>query len=407
MRHPLDIQRQCGNYFVLMANAQESDNSMNVPASRVVEWLSRLVRVPSVGPANTGARSGAISEAALAAQVAEWLRSFGGEVTMEDVHPGRPNVYGIWRAASDRWLAVDVHLDTVGVETMQGDPFDGRVEGGRVYGRGAVDTKASMAIVLALLEALQGEGRSLPHNLIVCASADEETGCYGAAVFRRWVEQRGLHIDQLLVAEPTLCAPVYGHKGSAGVVLEIEGVAAHSSKPHLGRNAITAAAPVISALAALGDEIAAQPAQSALGAGTLSITMIHGGQAHNIIPDRCILSVDRRLVVGEDADAAVAAIQRAAERACPLPLTLRQLHALTPFYQPPDTPWVRQLAQESGVEPDVATYGTNASHYNGLAGECVIFGPGSIDQAHRDIEWIDIAELEKAARIYERWWGLA
>jgi acetylornithine deacetylase/succinyl-diaminopimelate desuccinylase-like protein len=182
--------------------------------------------------------------------VAIWFEALGGEVEREDVYPGRPNTYGVWRGQTERWIAVDVHIDTVGIETMIGDPFDGRLENGRVYGRGSVDTKASLGVVLALLEDTRRRGEILKPNLVVCASSDEETGCGGAPVFAQWVHRRGLKLDQLLVAEPTMCAPIYGHKGSSNLIFEIQGEAAHSSKPHLGKNAIVAAAQLITALAA-------------------------------------------------------------------------------------------------------------------------------------------------------------
>jgi acetylornithine deacetylase/succinyl-diaminopimelate desuccinylase-like protein len=89
--------------------------------------------------------------------------------------------------------------------------------------------------MLALLEEMQRRGEVLKPNLVVCASSEEETGCGGAPVFARWVRRRGLKLDQLLVAEPTTCAPIYGHKGSSNVIFEIHGEAAHSSKPHGSR----------------------------------------------------------------------------------------------------------------------------------------------------------------------------
>jgi acetylornithine deacetylase/succinyl-diaminopimelate desuccinylase-like protein len=126
---------------------------------RLAAWLSRLVQVPSVSPDHPGTRAGVTGEAKLAEAVAGWFRDLGGEVYQEEVLPGRPNTYGIWRGRSDRWVAVDVHLDTVGVEQMVGDPFSGQVSDGRVYGRGAVDTKATLGVVLALLEATRESGQ--------------------------------------------------------------------------------------------------------------------------------------------------------------------------------------------------------------------------------------------------------
>lgn len=377
-----------------------------IETERIVAYLSRLVQIPSVGPENAGARAGEPGEGQAAAQLVEWFTAFGGEIYQDEVMPGRPNIYAIWRGASDRWLAVDVHMDTVGVESMPGDPFDGRVENGRVYGRGSVDTKASLGVVLAALEALHQRGQRLTANLLVCASVSEETGAHGAFAFANWVRQQGLKLDQLLVAEPTLCAPVYGHKGTTGVEISIQGIAAHSSEPEKGENAITAAAQLIMAFVGEHQRLRSLPPADALGTPALTVSMIQGGQAVNIVPDRCALKVERRLALDEDPEATALALYDFARQHCPLPLTLRQVHGITGFYQPPDSPWIQQLAAWSGSAPEVVSYGTNACAYNGLANECVIFGPGSIEQAHRDVEWVEIVQLEKAARIYEQWWAL-
>src|SRR5262245_46510682 len=127
---------------------------MIIADERLTFWLSQLVRIPSVTPEQAGPRAGSPGEARLAEALAGWFADLGGEVHVEEVLPGRPNVYGIWRGRSERWAALDVHMDTVGVEQMSDDPFGGEVRDGRVYGRGAVDTKASLAVALALLEQL-------------------------------------------------------------------------------------------------------------------------------------------------------------------------------------------------------------------------------------------------------------
>jgi acetylornithine deacetylase/succinyl-diaminopimelate desuccinylase-like protein len=374
--------------------------------THVIDWLTRLVQIPSVGPENAGPRSGPSSEKALADQLTAWFSTFGGRVEQEEVLPGRPNVYAIWRnPQADRWLAVDVHTDTVGVETMQGDPFDGRVADDRVYGRGAVDTKATLAILLALLESLHQRGGRLGFNLLISAPAAEETGVLGAPVFARWMRRQAFKLDQLIVAEPTLCAPVHGHRGSVGLLLEVEGVAAHSAQPQFGKNAIVGAAHIIQAVDAYHQHLTALP-PTPLGNGTATVTIINGGQAHNIVPDRCRLSIDRRLTLGEDPEAAAQALTEAVKAATPLPINMTVKHQFKPFYQPADTPLVGQLAAWSGRPPEVVGYGTDAAFYEGLARECVVFGPGSIEQAHRDIEWVAVAELTKALMIYQRWWGL-
>ena len=221
---------------------------MLVTDQQLADWLARLVRIPSVSPAQAGPRAGAPGEARLAEMLSGWFSDLGGDVEVTEVLPGRPNVYGIWRGRTERWAALDVHMDTVGVEQMPGDPFSGELRAGRVYGRGAVDTKASLAVALALLEELHRAGAAPAPNLLIAATADEEDLARGAPAFAAWVRRRSIALDQLMVAEPTLCRPVHGHKGVVRLAFEIQGQPAHSSQPHLGRNAITAAAQLALAL---------------------------------------------------------------------------------------------------------------------------------------------------------------
>jgi acetylornithine deacetylase/succinyl-diaminopimelate desuccinylase-like protein len=386
---------------------QKENGCVIVSDELLTTWLTRLVRIPSVTPEQAGPRAGEPGEARLAAALAGWFRDLGGEVHIAEVLPGRPNVYGIWRGRSERWAALDVHMDTVGVEQMAGDPFGGELRDGRVYGRGAVDTKASLAVALALLEAMRGSGIAPEPNLLIAATADEEDQALGAPAFAAWVRGRAIVLDQLMVAEPTRCCPVYGHKGVVRLAFDVAGRPAHSSQPQLGQNAITAAAHLALALAAEHERLSAELPSSALGPGTLTVTLIGGGRGLNVVPDACSLSIDRRVVAGEQPEAIIARLADLARRACPLPVTVRPILAVDAFLQAADTPWLRQLAEWSGQQPAIAPYGTNAWAYGGLARETVVLGPGSIDQAHGVEEWVEVAELSRLASIYGRWWGVS
>lgn len=373
---------------------------------RIADWLARLVQIPSVNPAQAGPRAGEAGESRLGDAVAEWFRSLGGEVRRQEVLPGRRNVYATWEGSGSGWAAVDVHLDTVGVENMTGDPFSGDVRDGRVWGRGAVDTKATLAVVLALLEDLYGNERKPVPNLLIAATVDEEVTAHGAPAFAKWVRDQELPLDQLAVAEPTLCGPVVAHKGGLRVAFTIHGRPAHSSQPHLGRNAVLAGADVVHALQEEHQRL--QRAQSGLlGAGTLTVTLIRGGTGTNVVPDECWISTDRRLLPGEDPDQVAEHIIRVAREACPLPLDAEVSLKINPFYQDAGAPWIRRLAEWSGREPAVVPYCTNAWAYGGLAKEVAVIGPGSINQAHGAEEWVEISQLEKLAGIFSRWWGLA
>lgn len=378
-----------------------------VSGEQAAGWLSRLVQIPSVTPSQAGPRAGTPGEGRIGEAVAEWFRALGGEVHREEVLPGRWNIYGLWKGRTSRWAGVDVHMDTVGVEQMIGDPFSGAISGGKVHGRGAVDTKATLGVTLALLEAMQNGGLTPEPSLFVCASVDEEVDAHGAPACAAWLQRQGLTLDELAVAEPTHCGPVIGHKGVLRMQFAVEGVAAHSSQPHLGRNAVTEAARLILALDAENARLQTEVVSPTLGAPTVTATLVQGGRGMNVVPDSCSLGVDRRLIDGEKAADIAAGLTSLAEGTCRLPVesqTLKQIHA---FAQEPGHLWVRSLAEWSGREPAVVPYCTNAWAYPEVARACVVIGPGSIDQAHGAEEWVELSELEKLAGIFARWWGVA
>ena len=372
----------------------------------IAALLSEMVRIPSVNPLHHGPRSGTVAEADMANWAAERAAALGAEVELDEVEPGRPNLYARFAGQTERMLAVDVHLDTVGVEHMEGDPFDGRISEGRVWGRGSVDTKATMAVVLAVLGEMAAAGRRPMCTVELVGTVSEEGGgLAGAGAYRDRLAERGERREQIVVAEPTMCVPVYGHKGGLGLEVEVEGRAAHSSKPHLGINALSAAARIISAIDAEQARLASQREVGVLGAGTVSVNEMSGGRARNIIPDHCELYVGRRISDGEDYQAEFARLTelvRAAALPARVKVQLANEMGENAFFQAPGSDLVTALAEMSGNSPAVAEFGTNALRYGEVADQIVVFGPGSIDQAHQAIEWVEIAELERAADVYRQ-----
>lgn len=373
--------------------------------SRSVEWLSRLVQIPSVSPSQAGPRAGVPGEAKICKEVAKWFAQFGGKVYLENVSTGRPNIYGIWRGKSNRWFAVDVHLDTVGVEQMKGNPFSGQIKHERIHGRGAVDTKATLGVILALLEEMHQAKFKADANLLIAGTADEEHRTMGAFAFANWVRKQHISIDQLVVAEPTNCGPVIGHKGACRLEFNVHGISTHSSQPHLGKNAVTAAAKLVLALDKEHQRLSKQP-KTILGSPTLTVTQINGGRGANVVPDFCSIVIDRRIVANEKTSNVTAGLRALAKRSCLLPITTKVLLEVNAFLQDSHTLWIKKLVKWSGQEPKVMPYGTNACVYGQLARECVILGPGSIDQAHGQEEWVAISQLEKLERIFSQWWKI-
>lgn len=369
-------------------------------------WLSRLVRIPSVTPPHAGPRAGTPGEARIAAELAAWFAGLGAEVVSEDAHPGRPNVYGIWRNPdSDRWVALDVHTDTVGVEQMPGDPFSGEHRDGRVWGRGAVDNKASLAAALFVLEALHDAQRRPGPNVIVAAVADEEMTLGGAYVFEAWLRRRGMRMDELLVAEPTLCAPCFGHMGSARIEFTVQGVSTHTSQPHLGRNAIVGAARIAMAMQAEHERLQTV-APTPVGRGQLSAVHVSGGRAPNIVPDVATLMVNRRLTTDEDETVTLTALAALGENAAGLPTESVIHKPMSAFLQDEQSGTIRRFSAWSGMAPVTVPYCSDASAYSSATtANILVMGPGSIDQAHGAEEWVAIDEVRKMAEVYRRWWA--
>lgn len=215
----------------------------------------------------------------------------------------------------------------------------------------------------------------------------------------------------MLVAEPTEFRPVHGLKGLVLVEVTAHGTASHSARPDLGANAVEAMAPVIAAFVAEQERLGALPAATELGNGTVSVTQISGGTGSNVIPERCSVTVGRRIVPGEDPDDVLARLADIARAACPVPCKVTSLLPRTPdgragspaFYQPPDSDFVQYLARAAGTAPAVAPFGANALRYSGLADELVVFGPGSIEDAHQDTERVAVADLVRLAGILTGW----
>ena len=374
-------------------------------ADRAATWLSHLVQIPSVTPTQAGPRAGEPGEARISDSISEWFKRLGADVALDEVAPGRSNVYGLWPGQTESWIAVDVHIDTVGVEQMTDEPFSGDVRDGRVWGRGAVDTKATLGVILALIEEMQLSHQVPQASLIIGATVDEEVSVLGAPAFATFLEELPFDVNQLIVAEPTGCVPVIGHAGVARFELKFIGKAAHSAQPHMGRNAIVAAARTVVAFANEHERLQQKPS-GILGRSTVTSTIIKGGAGENIVPANCTLFVDRRVMDGEDPRAVIDELYKMAQEEARLPVELIRKLEIPAFHQPAESSWVNQLEVWSGNAPQFAPFGTNAWAYGQLPCETVVIGPGSIDQAHGASEWVEIAELEKISQIYAKWWGL-
>jgi acetylornithine deacetylase/succinyl-diaminopimelate desuccinylase-like protein len=371
----------------------------------LVNGVTELVQIPSVNPLQSN-DSAVTGERRLAEHLANRASDLGAEVELDNVVDNRPNLIAKFEGERSETIVVDVHLDTVAVGHMTDDPFDGRVEGDRVYGRGSVDTKATFAIVLDVMSQLKQEGRRPGPTVHLVGTVSEEMGgLLGARHLSSRLQRDGHHVNRMIVAEPTMCAPVHGHKGGVGLEICIHGHAAHSSRPELGANAISAAARIIGALDHEQSRLEALDAATAVGRGTVSVTEIGGGVARNIIPDLCTLYAGRRIAPGEDPLEIYESLKALVVSAgAPLQVDVEMANgtAFPAFFTDPDDDFVQLIAGFSERAPETVTYGSNCLAYDDLAASKVLFGPGSIDQAHQAVEWVEISELVRASNVYQQ-----
>ena len=344
--------------------------------------------------------AGAPGEGAIAAHVARVMESLGMEVEVVEPEPGRPSVVGWRRGSGDgRSLMLNGHLDTVGVEGMD-EPFEPRVEAGRLHGRGAYDMKGSIAACLAAVKALADGGIELAGDLVVAAVADEEVASLGTSAVLEVVRT-----DGAIVTEPTELAVCVAHKGFAWIEIEVEGRAAHGSRPDLGVDANLAMGRVLAAVGELERELAARAPHPRVGRPSLHVGTLSGGTGWSTYAARATARVERRTIPGETTEQALSEIEVLLERLCArdgLRATARIVLARRPFEGDPDGPLVRALdraaAEALGREPERigVGYWMDAALLAAAGIETAVFGPAGAG-AHAVEEWVDLESVERTA----------
>src|SRR5262245_448880 len=258
--------------------------------------LQDLIALPSVNPAFLPPNDPRGGERRVADYLASTAAKAGLEVESHPVFPGRSNLFIrlLPSGKRRRRVALVPHMDTVGVSTEE--QFIPARKGDRLYGRGACDTKGSMAVMLAaLLELARTGPRPAQTEIIVAALVDEENGQTGSRV----LVKSGFRADLAVVGEPTRLRIVTAHKGDLWLQLETRGKAAHGSRPELGRNAVHLMAKVVHLLETAYAERLCQRRHPLLRHATINVGTIAGGRQPNIVPDQCVIKVDRRTVPGE------------------------------------------------------------------------------------------------------------
>lgn len=357
--------------------------------------LQELIRIPSVNPDNAAPdQAGVTHEQAMADFLANWLTDTGAEVTLEQLQPRRPNLIARFAPLDGRpRILLGPHLDTVGVENMTIDPFSGEIRDGRIWGRGASDTKGPMA---AMLEALRENRRilaDLPVAVDFVAFMGEEASQHGS---KHFAAQHAKDYRFAIVGEPTSMDIVHITKGSLWATLTASGVSAHSSQPHLGDNAILKLSRALLDLQAAMEPALAAYMNPVLGPSTINIGTITGGTAANIVPNYAKAQIDIRQTPELHSSGGALQLLRETIAQLRLPLAIEHVHDNPPMETDADNEFIqRLLATDPRTRLVGAPWFSDAAHLSAAGLPSICMGPGTIAQAHTKDEFIEISAYEE------------
>ena len=391
--------------------------------SATAATLADLVRRPSVNPMGRDLSGPEYLEGRVTDYLVQRFTAAQIPWARQPVAPGRDNVLARLEATVPDAPTIlwDAHQDTVPAEGMTIEPFAPLVRDGRMYGRGTCDVKGGMAAMLVALDRLRASPLPRRATVVFSATVNEEFGFSGArALVRLWSDSAPVPTDaaarQLgggrpvaaVVAEPTDLDLVMQHKGAVRWRIRVRGRACHSAFPERGSNAIYPAGRVILAIEALAAELLARQPDHPCGPPTLNLGTIRGGAGVNLVPDLAVLEVERRVLPGESPVAArdevIARIAAACEAATVEhdPPFLESAGLADASADRAAAAWIEALAAAvraggAAGRRTAARYGTNASVFAEAGVPSVVFGPGSIAQAHTADEWIELAQVDAAA----------
>jgi acetylornithine deacetylase len=383
----------------------------------VADILCRLIAIPSVNPMGRELSGPTYYEGRLSDWLVEFFRSIGATHERIEVVPGRDNVIARYDSpGAKRTLLLDAHQDTVPVDGMTIAPFEPQLRDGRITGRGASDVKGGLAAMLFAFRRLVRERPAGAANVILSCTCDEESTSLGINdLVTYWRENAGRSQliasppDGAVIAEPTLLDVVVAHRGATRFRIRTKGRACHSSDPRQGLNAIYRMARVVACLEEYADVLGRTVKPHPLcGGATLSVGRIEGGVSVNTVPDDCAIEIDRRVIPGEDHHAALDDLKTYVTSRLDFEIEFETPWLNGAALGDEHNHWLAEpllqcIAQVAGPHKAVGVpYGTHASRTAAGGVPSVVFGPGSIAQAHTRDEFIEIDQLEKAAEVYYR-----
>ncbi|MCW3002567.1 MAG: dapE 2 [Conexibacter sp.] len=366
------------------------------PTEEIVALARELLAIDTANPPG--------NELVAAEHMAAWFRAAGIEATVQSLGDGRGNVLARVAGSGDRpGLVFSGHLDTVpvGPQEWQHAPRAGIVEDGRIYGRGALDMKGSVAAMALTLRDLHVSGRVPAGDVLLALTAGEETDSCGA----RQLAESGLldGAGSMIIGEPTGFDVGYAHRGALWVRAEASGLRGHSSKPDRETNAICRLLDWLHPLDEL-EALVAGTTDPVLGGASMSLNIVSAGDAPNVAPDLATATLDFRTVPGQRHDELLAALRARDPR-----VAIAVVRDAPPIFVEEDSALVRAAVDAvSAVRGEPARtrglpYLTDASAFGDVLGiPAVIVGPGPESRAHTVDEFLEVEALVQANDIFRR-----
>jgi acetylornithine deacetylase len=371
----------------------------------ILSVLQDVVAIESINPDLPGGKDG---ELRMMEYISGFFADIGIPYETHEILPARHNIIATLDGEDpSRVLLFECHMDTVSVDIMTIPPFTPDIRNGLLYGRGACDTKAGGVAMMMAMKRLKEEGFTPRCTIKYAGVVDEEHLFRGASHLASIIGA-----EAVVVSEPTELEIVRTHKGLARFRIIVKGTAAHSSKPHLGVNAITKMARLI---CAIEDEIVPvynTNTHPLVGNPTLNIGVISGGAQINFVPDQCVIEIDRRTIPGENPIETIEIFQQVLSREQDSDPDLDVIL---------EEPFLLDDAMETSVDSRIVQigvaacqtilgktttsgvpYGTDASKFTAVGIPAIVLGPGSIDQAHAAVEWVECRQVLQAVDIYQQ-----
>jgi acetylornithine deacetylase len=380
--------------------------SRDSPSRRSLELLETLIGFDTVSRnSNLG--------------LIEWIRDYLERLGVAsrlsyDATKKKANLFATLGEPRAPGIALCGHTDVVPVDGQpwDSDPFKALKHENRIYGRGSADMKGFIACTLAAAPMFLEV--SLERPVYLAYTYDEEVGCLGAPVLLRDMQAAGIRPRGCIVGEPTGMQVMIGHKGHRRYACRVHGLEAHSSLAASGVNAIEYAARLIARLREIALELREHgPHDDSFSVPylTMSTGTIRGGTAANIVPRECEFHFDLRYLPGADADAPVERLRRFASDTL-LP-EMRDVSAETDirFELEEDAPFLDTGAEHrmtylgtrlsGNARLGRAPFATDGGHFHRAGVPTIVIGPGSIEQAHKPNEYIELSQIAECERFLE------